>query len=199
VIPTRVRVLAGVRPQAQSPALQKLPPMSAHSVTRPARHDQHSSLESSSDTCRLRTPAPPHVSSRERKSSVFRGSLLPQCSDTGSRGSRRGTRAKAHRSDRNHAGRSSHGDHHRARRPDPPRPCPRHWRRQPGPTDRKTTAAAGQGKRGFRSPGCHAGLLPGLACCAATAAAAVACVRGFGAVNPVAWAVLLAVVNYKML
>jgi translocator protein len=48
----------------------------------------------------------------------------------------------------------------------------------------------------------------GLACCAAMAAAAVACVLGFGAVNPVAgdlakpavaWAVLLAVVNYKML
>ena len=48
----------------------------------------------------------------------------------------------------------------------------------------------------------------GLACCAAMAAAAVACARGFGAVNPVAgdlakpavaWAVILAVVNYKML
>ncbi|WVZ96318.1 hypothetical protein U9M48_041973 [Paspalum notatum var. saurae] len=48
----------------------------------------------------------------------------------------------------------------------------------------------------------------GLACCAAMAAAAVACARGFGAVNPVAgdlakpgvaWAVLLAVINYKML
>ncbi|PUZ64075.1 hypothetical protein GQ55_3G114500 [Panicum hallii var. hallii] len=48
----------------------------------------------------------------------------------------------------------------------------------------------------------------GLACCAAMAAGAVACARGFGAVNPVAgdlakpavaWAVLLAVVNYKML
>ena len=43
---------------------------------------------------------------------------------------------------------------------------------------------------------------------AAMAAAAVACARGFGAVNPVAgdlakpavaWAVILAVVNYKML
>ncbi|KAJ1254693.1 hypothetical protein BS78_K001500 [Paspalum vaginatum] len=48
----------------------------------------------------------------------------------------------------------------------------------------------------------------GLACCAAMAAAAASCARGFGAVNPVAgdlakpgvaWAVLLAVVNYKML
>ena len=48
----------------------------------------------------------------------------------------------------------------------------------------------------------------GLACCAGMAAGAVACARGFGAVNPVAgdlakpavaWAVLLAVVNYKML
>ncbi|KAE8772261.1 translocator protein [Hordeum vulgare] len=48
----------------------------------------------------------------------------------------------------------------------------------------------------------------GMACCAAMAAGAGACVRGFGGVNPVAgdlakpcvaWAVLLAVMNYKML
>ncbi|KAG8084726.1 hypothetical protein GUJ93_ZPchr0010g9122 [Zizania palustris] len=48
----------------------------------------------------------------------------------------------------------------------------------------------------------------GLACCAAMVAGAVACARGFGAVNPVAgdlakpcvaWAVLLAVINYKMM
>ena len=48
----------------------------------------------------------------------------------------------------------------------------------------------------------------GMACCAAMAAGAAACVRGFGRVNPVAgdlampcavWAVLLAVMNYKML
>ncbi|XP_040379835.1 translocator protein homolog [Oryza brachyantha] len=48
----------------------------------------------------------------------------------------------------------------------------------------------------------------GLACCAAMAAAAAACARGFGAVNPVAgdlakpcvaWAILLAVMNYKMM
>uniref|UniRef100_A0A0E0KYK8 Uncharacterized protein n=1 Tax=Oryza punctata TaxID=4537 RepID=A0A0E0KYK8_ORYPU len=48
----------------------------------------------------------------------------------------------------------------------------------------------------------------GLACCAAMAAGAVACARGFGGVNPVAgdlakpcvaWAVLLAVINYKMM
>ncbi|KAL5201983.1 hypothetical protein ABZP36_012935 [Zizania latifolia] len=48
----------------------------------------------------------------------------------------------------------------------------------------------------------------GLACCATMAAAGVACSRGFGAVNPVAgdlakpcvaWAVLLAVINYKMM
>ncbi|CAL4902920.1 unnamed protein product [Urochloa decumbens] len=54
----------------------------------------------------------------------------------------------------------------------------------------------------------HGAARAGLACCAAMAAAAVACARGFGAVNPVAgdlakpavaWAVLLAVVNYKML
>ncbi|XP_066368035.1 translocator protein homolog [Miscanthus floridulus] len=56
--------------------------------------------------------------------------------------------------------------------------------------------------------GRHAAPRAGLACCAAMAAAAVACARGFGAVNPVAgdlakpavaWAVILAVVNYKML
>uniref|UniRef100_A0ACD5ZMJ9 Uncharacterized protein n=1 Tax=Avena sativa TaxID=4498 RepID=A0ACD5ZMJ9_AVESA len=49
---------------------------------------------------------------------------------------------------------------------------------------------------------------PGMACCAAMAAGAAACARGFGRVNPVAgdlampcaaWAVLLAVMNYKML
>ncbi|CAN6326711.1 unnamed protein product [Urochloa humidicola] len=54
----------------------------------------------------------------------------------------------------------------------------------------------------------HGAARAGLACCAAMAAGAVACARGFGAVNPVAgdlakpavaWAVLLAVVNYKML
>ncbi|KAF8725895.1 hypothetical protein HU200_020463 [Digitaria exilis] len=54
----------------------------------------------------------------------------------------------------------------------------------------------------------HGAARAGIACCAAMAAAAVACARGFGAVNPVAgdlakpavaWAVLLAVVNYKML
>ncbi|XP_066364449.1 translocator protein homolog [Miscanthus floridulus] len=54
----------------------------------------------------------------------------------------------------------------------------------------------------------HGATRAGLACCAAMAAAAVACARGFGAVNPVAgdlakpavaWAVILAVVNYKML
>ncbi|XP_052157265.1 translocator protein homolog [Oryza glaberrima] len=48
----------------------------------------------------------------------------------------------------------------------------------------------------------------GLACCAAMAAGAAACARGFGGVNPVAgdlakpcvaWAVLLAVINYKMM
>jgi hypothetical protein len=48
----------------------------------------------------------------------------------------------------------------------------------------------------------------GMACCAAMAAGAAACVRGFGRVNPVAgdlampcavWAVLLAVMNYKMM
>ncbi|RLN11756.1 hypothetical protein C2845_PM09G14180 [Panicum miliaceum] len=48
----------------------------------------------------------------------------------------------------------------------------------------------------------------GLACCAGMATGAMACARGFGAVNPVAgdlakpavaWAMLLAVVNYKML
>lgn len=48
----------------------------------------------------------------------------------------------------------------------------------------------------------------GMACCAAMAAGAAACVRGFGGVNHVAgdlakpcvaWAVLLAVMNYKML
>ncbi|KQK07460.1 translocator protein homolog [Brachypodium distachyon] len=48
----------------------------------------------------------------------------------------------------------------------------------------------------------------GMGCCGAMAAGAAACVRGFGAVNPVAgdlakpcvaWAVLLAVINYKML
>ncbi|OEL14063.1 hypothetical protein BAE44_0024919 [Dichanthelium oligosanthes] len=54
----------------------------------------------------------------------------------------------------------------------------------------------------------HGAARAGLACCAAMAAGAVACARGFGAVNPVAgdlakpavaWALLLAVVNYKML
>ena len=54
----------------------------------------------------------------------------------------------------------------------------------------------------------HGAARAGLACCAGMAAGAVACARGFGAVNPVAgdlakpavaWAVLLAVVNYKML
>jgi len=54
----------------------------------------------------------------------------------------------------------------------------------------------------------HGAARAGLACCAAMAASAVACVSGFGAVNPVAgdlakpavaWAVILAVVNYKML
>jgi translocator protein len=54
----------------------------------------------------------------------------------------------------------------------------------------------------------HAAARAGLACCAVMAAGAVACARGFGAVNPVAgdlakpavaWAVILAVVNYKML
>ena len=48
----------------------------------------------------------------------------------------------------------------------------------------------------------------GLTCCAAMAAGALACARGCGAVNPVtgdlakpavAWDVLVAVVNYKML
>lgn len=48
----------------------------------------------------------------------------------------------------------------------------------------------------------------GLAACAAMAGGAAACARGFGGVNPVAgdlakacvaWAVLLAVINYKML
>ncbi|AQK95105.1 hypothetical protein Zm00014a_033067 [Zea mays] len=56
--------------------------------------------------------------------------------------------------------------------------------------------------------GRHAAARAGLACCAAMAVGAVACARGFGAVNPVAgdlakpavaWAVILAVVNYKML
>ncbi|XP_062230780.1 translocator protein homolog [Phragmites australis] len=54
----------------------------------------------------------------------------------------------------------------------------------------------------------HGAAGAGLACCAAMAAGAVACARGFGGVNPVAgdlakagvaWAVLLAVINYKML
>ncbi|RLN29493.1 hypothetical protein C2845_PM05G13130 [Panicum miliaceum] len=54
----------------------------------------------------------------------------------------------------------------------------------------------------------HGAARAGLACCAVMAAGAVACARGFGAVNPVAgdlakpavaWAVLLAVINYKML
>ncbi|GJM94620.1 hypothetical protein PR202_ga11282 [Eleusine coracana subsp. coracana] len=54
----------------------------------------------------------------------------------------------------------------------------------------------------------HGAARAGLACCAAMAAAAVACARGFGAVNPVAgdlakpgvaWALILAVINYKML
>jgi hypothetical protein len=54
----------------------------------------------------------------------------------------------------------------------------------------------------------HGAARAGLACCAAMAAAAAACARGFGAVNPVAgdlakpavaWAVLLAVINYKMI
>lgn len=54
----------------------------------------------------------------------------------------------------------------------------------------------------------HGAARAGLACCAAMAGAAVACARGFGGVNPVAgdlakpgvaWALLLAVINYKML
>lgn len=54
----------------------------------------------------------------------------------------------------------------------------------------------------------HGAARAGLACCAAMAGAAVACARGFGGVNPVAgdlakpgvaWALILAVVNYKML
>ena len=81
------------------------------------------------------------------------------------------------------------------------------------------------GGRAARAPGRHAAPLrgaarlawaprlldhgvarAGLACCAAIAA--LACARGFGAMNPVAgdltkpavtWAVLVAVVNYKML
>ncbi|KAL6840941.1 hypothetical protein ACP4OV_029201 [Aristida adscensionis] len=54
----------------------------------------------------------------------------------------------------------------------------------------------------------HGAARAGMACCAAMACAAAACARGFGAVNPVAgdlakpgvaWALLLAVFNYKML